>query len=209
MSVRTEQSAIDVMKARGSVKKYEPGVEIPEEELREILELAGRAPSSWNLQHWKYLVITSREMKEKVLPIAYNQQQVVDSSATVVILGDLEADKNFETVYKPAVDNGTLPQNVYDALHGQVEAAYQNPQLARDEAILNASLSAMQLMLAAKAKGWDTCPMGGFDKKKLTEVLNIPPRYIPVMLIVIGKPAAPARPSSRIPVDKLIIRESF
>lgn len=67
----------------------------------------------------------------------------------------------------------------------------------------------MQLMLAAKAKGYDTCPMGGFDREKLIQALNIPPRYIPVMLIVIGKPAAPARPSNRFPLEKLVIRESF
>lgn len=209
MTTHTELSAIDVMKARGSVKKYQQSVEIPQEDLEEILKLAAKAPSSWNLQHWRYLVITSQEMKEKILPIAYNQQQVVDSSATVVILGDLEADKNAEDVYKPALEAGQITQQVYDTLLGQIKGAYANPQWARDEAILNASLSAMQLMLAAKAKGYDTCPMGGFDREKLIQALNIPPRYIPVMLVVIGKAAEPARPSSRFPLDKLVIRESF
>jgi nitroreductase len=209
MSTQTELSAIDVMKTRGSVKKYQRGVEIPKKDLEEILELAAKAPSSWNLQHWRYLVITSQEMKEKILPIAYNQQQVVDSSATVVVLGDLEADKNAEDVYKPALEAGHITQQVYDTLLGQIKGAYADPQKARDEAFLNASLSAMQLMLAAKAKGYDTCPMGGFDREKLIQALNIPPRYIPVMLIVIGKPAAPARPSSRFPLEKLVIRESF
>lgn len=210
MTTQTELSAIDVMKARGSVKKYQRGVEIPQKDLNEILELAAKAPSSWNLQHWRYLVITSQEMKEKILPIAYNQQQVVDSSATVVILGDLEADKSAEDVYKPALEAGYITQQVYDTLLDQIKGAYaNNPQKARDEAILNASLSAMQLMLAAKAKGYDTCPMGGFDREKLIQALNIPPRYIPVMLIVIGKAAEPARPSSRFPLEKLVIRESF
>ncbi|GAB6936098.1 MAG: nitroreductase family protein [Bacillota bacterium] len=210
MTTELKLSVVDAINERHSVRKYQKGVEIPKKDLEEILELAAKAPSSWNLQHWRYVVITSQEMKEKILPIAYNQEQVVDSSAVVVILGDLEADKNAEDVYKPALEAGQIPQQVYDILLGQIKGAYaNNPQFARDEAILNASLSAMQLMLAAKAKGYDTCPMGGFDRQKLIQALNIPPRYIPVMLISIGKAAAPARPTSRFPLEKLVVWESF
>ncbi|MNC72663.1 putative NAD(P)H nitroreductase MhqN [compost metagenome] len=57
----------------------------------------------------------------------------------------------------------------------------------RDEAIRNASLSAMQLMLIAKDQGWDTCPMIGFDAKALTESLQISDEYEPVLLIAMGK----------------------
>jgi nitroreductase len=67
----------------------------------------------------------------------------------------------------------------------------------------------MQLMLAAKAKGYDTCPMGGFDKQALIKELNIPDRYIPVMMITIGKAAAPAHASSRFSLEKLVTEESF
>lgn len=209
-TTNSQAAAIDVIKARGTVRKYLPGVEIPEAELNEILELAAKAPSSWNLQHWRYLVITSQEMKQRILPIAYNQIQVVESSATVVILGDLEAYRAAYDVYGEALKEGQIPQNVYDTMISQVEGAYKdNAQFARDEAILNASLSAMQLMLAAKAKGYDTCPMGGFDRQALVKELNIPDRYIPVMMITIGKAAAPARPTARFALDKLVIKETF
>lgn len=204
------EAVTDVIKSRHSVRKYQPGVVIPKEELDEILTLAAAAPSSWNLQHWRYLVITSPEMKERILPIAYNQKQVVDSSATVVVLGDLEANKTAYEVYGEALKKGAITQEVYDTMIRNIEGAYKdNPQLARDEAILNASLSAMQLMLAAKAKGYDTCPMGGFDKQALVKELNIPERYTPVMLITIGKPAAPAHATARLGLDQLVIEESF
>lgn len=202
--------AIEVIKARGSVRKFTPGVEIPAEELDEILTLAAKAPSAWNLQHWRYLVITKPEVKERILPIAFNQDQVVNSSATVVILGDLEANRSVHDVYGTAYKQGQLPKEVYETMVRQVNAAYENnPQMARDSAILNASLSAMQLMLAAKAKGYDTCPMGGFDREALIKELNIPSRYLPVMLISIGKAAEPARPTTRFSLDQLVIRESF
>ena len=92
---------------------------------------------------------------------------------------------------------------------GQVEKAYQNDRFARDEAFLNAGFAAMQLMLAAKAKGYDTCPIGGFNREKFVEEFRVPDRYAPVMLITIGKAAAPARPTTRLPLDQVVVKESF
>jgi len=209
-ATQPHMTAQEVMLARHSVKKYDASYQMPEADLHEILTLAAAAPSSWNLQHWKYLVITEQANKEKILPIAYGQKQVVEASATIVILGDLEANLNGPLVFDPQVEAGTLPQNVRDALIGQIEGAYATPsQRTRDEAVLNAGLSAMQLMLAAKALGYDTCPMGGFDKEQLVAALNIPARYIPVMLITVGKAATPAYPSPRFTLDQLIIQETF
>jgi nitroreductase len=203
-------TAEEVMEARHSVRKYQPGVAIPREDLIEILRLAATAPSSWNLQHWRFLVVTDQAMKERLLPIAYGQQQVVDASATIVVLGDLEADKSAQPVYDEALAKGYVNQQVRDTMIQQIEGAYRgNPQLARDEAIRNASLAAMQLMLAAKAKGYDTCPMGGFDRDALINELHIPERYIPVMMITVGKASAAAYPTGRFSLEQLVIENSF
>lgn len=59
----------------------------------------------------------------------------------------------------------------------------------------------MQLMLVARAKGYDTVPMGGYDQAKFVEAFNIPERYAPVMLIAIGKAAKPGHPTVRLAVD--------
>jgi len=67
----------------------------------------------------------------------------------------------------------------------------------------------MQLMLAAKAKGLDSCPMGGYDADRFIQEFNIPSRYVPVLLIPIGKAITPARPSTRISVEKKIVWNSF
>jgi nitroreductase len=202
MSTKT-MDAIEVMKARSTVRKYDPNANIPEEELNELLEIAIQAPSAWNLQHWRFLVITSKEMKEKLLPISYNQEQVVEAAATVAVLGDLQANETAKIVYKDA------GKDIYDLMIGQVEKAYQNDRFARDEAFLNAGFAAMQLMLAAKAKGYDTCPIGGFNREKFVEEFRVPDRYAPVMLITIGKAAAPARPTTRLPLDQVVVKESF
>ncbi|WJH34636.1 nitroreductase family protein [Paenibacillus sp. CC-CFT747] len=199
MSTSVPQDLQTALRERRSVKQYDPGYQMSKEELKELLKLTGRAPSSWNLQHWKFLVVHSDEQKQKLLPIAYGQQQIVQSSAVIAVLGDLEANLNAEPIYSEGVKAGALPQEVKDALIGQINAAYQSPQVARDEAIRNASLASMQLMLAAKTMGLDTCPMGGFDQKKFVEAFEVPERYIPVMLISVGKAAQPGRPSGRFP----------
>ncbi|MFC4811064.1 nitroreductase family protein [Paenibacillus sp. GCM10023250] len=202
-------TAEEVMRARGSVREYKRGVAIPQKTLNEILELAASAPSSWNLQQWRFLVIQKQEQKDLIVPIAYGQKQVSDASVVVVVLGDLQAHLTGREIYEAAAKNGYVPQDVADNLIKQIEGAYAFEQVARDEANKNAGLAAMQLMLAAKAKGYDTVPMGGFDKEKLVEALNIPSRYIPVMMIPIGEAAAPARPSGRLPLSQLVINESF
>lgn len=207
-TTKTQMTAAEAMLARHSVRQYQPGLTIPTEDLNEILELAASAPSSWNLQHWRYLVVTDQARKESLLPLAYNQQQVVDSSAVIILLGDLEADKAAEVIYGKAVEAGMSPE-VRDTLVGQVKGAYQNKQFAHDEAVLNASLSAMQLMLAAKAKGYDTCPMGGFSRDAVRKELNIPERYYPVMMLTLGTAAAQAHGSGRLSLDELVIKETF
>ncbi|SDX56078.1 Nitroreductase [Marininema mesophilum] len=211
MTVTTSaQDFFNVIKERHSVRKYQPGITIPEEDLRDILESATLAPSSWNLQHWKFLVIQEQENKEKLLPIAFNQQQVVDSSAMIAILGDQEANLNAEEIYSDAVAKGFMSEDVKEGMLAQINGAYaSNPQFGRDEAIRNGSLVAMQLMLAAKAKGYDTVAMGGFDPGKFVEEYKVPERYIPVMLIAVGKSAAPTHGTGRFPVEQMVIKESF
>jgi nitroreductase len=208
MSTTTKNSAIETMKARHSVRKYTK-YEMPQEDLNAILEAAITAPSSWNLQHWKFLVVQSDSQKEKLLPIAYNQQQVVDSSVTIAILGDLEANHNTEKVYGEVVNKGFMTADVKEILTNQIHGAYTNDQFARDEAVMNSSLAAMQLMLAAKEKGYDTVPMGGFDKGAFKKEFNIPERYVPVMLISVGKAAAEAHGTLRFPLDEVVAYETF
>ncbi|MBB5323890.1 nitroreductase [Anoxybacillus tepidamans] len=192
-----------VVDERQSIRKYDANITISKEELRNILETASKAPSAWNLQHWHFFVIHGKEAQRRLLPIAYNQQQIVDASAVIAVLGDLEANRNTDTVYEPLVKAGYMTNEVKETLAQQIAVAYENKQYARDAALSNASLAAMQLMLAATAKGWGTCPIGGFDAEKFVAEFQVPSRYIPVMLITIGKSSAPAHRSTRLPVEAI------
>lgn len=195
---------------RHAVRKYQTDHTIPADELQEILQLAHTAPSAWNLQHWRVIVVQDPEKKQALLPIANGQQHVAEASVVFIILGDIQANRNAEAVFRPLVEAGKMKPDSLQRLVDNVNHAYESvPTLARDSAFQNASLFAMQLMLACKAKGYDSCPMVGFQKEPLIEALRIPERYIPVMMITAGVAREPAKQTLRLPLDQIVIHDSF
>lgn len=199
----TNNNFFNVLYERTSTRAFNPEKEISSTELHEILKAAAQAPSAWNLQHWKFLVFQGEDVQKRLHPIAYNQQQILDASAVVAILGDLEAYKNVEPVYGPIVEQGFMKADAKERLAKNIESAYTREQYPRDAAFSNAALAAMQLMLAAKATGWDTCAIGGFNPQALMEEFNVSSRYVPIMLITIGESTLKGHPAPRMSVEQV------
>lgn len=201
-----QQLFFDVIQERRSVRSYDPAVKISREELTEILEQATLAPSAANLQPWRFLVIDSPDLKQKLLPIAFNQQQVVEASAIIAVLGDLENIRMAEKIYNLAVDAGFMPVDTAKSFVERYTDMYSGmpPEAIRQIVYTDGGLVSMQLMLVARAKGYDTVPMGGYDKQKFMEAFDIPERYVPIMLIAIGKAAKPGHPTVRLPIDDVV-----
>ncbi|PIE95010.1 nitroreductase family protein [Bacillus fungorum] len=203
---RMEQTLIK----RRSIRNYDPSYVISKNEINEIIKIASYAPSAWNLQHWRFLVITTKESKEKLYSIANYQKQVLNASVQVIILGDLHAYENYAKVFSPLMKSGFLSEDIYKKTEGDIHSFYkENSEAMRDDAIRNASLCAMQLMIAAELKGLNTCPMTGFNSEKLVQEFSIPNQYIPVMIISVGKAINPARRTIRLPIKELITYETF
>ncbi len=200
---------MEVIASRRSVKAYDASHHISKDTIKELISLAQKAPSSWNLQHWKFLIFDEQSQKEKLLPIAYGQKQVIEASAVIAVLGDLQANLNADQIYSEAVIQGRMTPSIKDQLIHQMNSAYTNPQIARDEAFVNAGLMCMQLMLAARAMSYDTCPMRGVNFEALVKTFHIPDRYTPVMLIALGKALKPGYPSSRFDADSVIMWNEF
>jgi putative NAD(P)H nitroreductase len=202
-----------LLKARRSANKFIPGVEILDKELEEIFSLAKFAPSAFNLQHAHYIVVKEAEVKNKVYEAAYKQYKVESSSAVIVVLGNKDAYKDIGKLNEGMLHLGILSQQEYDMTVESVLSFYEGRGEAfmRDEAIRSASLSAMLFMLIAKDKGWDTCPMIGFDSEALVKALNIPAEYVPALLITIGKEdTSSQRPRGyRKPVGEFVSYNSF
>jgi nitroreductase len=196
-----------VIRERRSVRTYDPS----DREIKEILSEAILAPSSSNLQPWRFLVIHEQAIKEKLLPIANNQRQVAEASVVIAILGDMDAYKQAETIFSRAVEAGHMPADVKEVMVERTVAAYGSfdEATARKIVLVDGGLVAMQLMLVARAKGYDTVPMGGYNAGLFKQEFNVPERYEPVMLVALGKASAPGRPTARLTVDEVTTWNTF
>lgn len=179
----TKEEILKVFEFRHACKEFKKEKEIPEEDLRFILETGRLSPSSFGLEHWKFLVVHSPELKEKLQPACFDQKQITTSSDVVVVLakkglyegGSKHVAKMFERwnypdeTYKFMVDFHALMAKNYDLTHWAVEQCH---------------LAAANMMTAAAMIGIDSCPIGGFVPDKAKEALDIDGDKYEVALII-------------------------
>lgn len=197
----------EIMTGRRSIRTYDTEVKISKEEMTEILKEATTAPSSTNMQPWRFVIIESPEAKATLAPLAsFNQQQVTTSSAVIAIFGDLNSFDKAEDIYGKAVELGYMPQEVKDRQLTALSGYYANmsPEVNKATVLVDGGLVAMQLMLVARAHGYDTNPIGGYDKEHIAEAFGLDKeRYLPIMLLSIGKAADAGYTSVRLPVEEI------
>ncbi|MCF7754324.1 nitroreductase family protein [Paenibacillus xylanexedens] len=197
----------EVLHGRRTIKKYDPNYKISREEITEMLEDAALAPSAFNLQPWRFVVIDSNKGKEDLLEIApFNFSQINTSSAVIAVFGDLNFVDSAEEIYKETADLGYITQEIKDKMLAMVVPMYNQFSMdkKRESVLLDGGLVSMQFMLTAHAHGYATNPMSGFNKEKIAAVLGLDPeRYVPILLISIGKAASDARPPVRLPISQI------
>ena len=203
---KTQTTIDQLIHERKSVRKYKENVVIPHEEIQTLLQKAITAPSSSNMQPWRFIVIEDQQVKKELRVIANNQEQLETSSAIIAVLGDLEMYKNAEKIYDANYEQKFMPRELADLMIKNSLALYGNlPQETMKNIVhFDAGLISMQIMLLAKDMGYDTVPMGGFDKVKFAEKFNLLPNEVPILLIAIGEAAAPAYGSSRLPLEQIV-----
>lgn len=180
---------------RRSANNFLPGYPIPKEELNEIFKLVALGPSAFNLQHVHYVVVTDPEVKEKLYHAANKQHKVLSSSAVVIVLGDKNAYQHASKIYEGLMMLGIVNKQEYDHMVHDTVSMYETrgEEFHKEEAIRNASISAMLFMLAAKDKDWDNCPMIGFDPNAVKDILDIDSNYEVAMMITLGKEKVESR----------------
>lgn len=198
----------ELLRKRRSTRQFDPSVAIDRDELTALLDAACRAPSGNNAQPWRFVVITDAALRKKLLPIAYNQQQILTASAVVLLLADRTAYQrdNLARIHQEEFVEGCFSAEVRDFL---TEAAI-GFCASLDEAAtqkwlhIDCALWAMNFMLAAEDAGWQTVPMGGYQPAALRELLAIPSRYLDVMLFAIGKGSKEGHRTLRRPAEALL-----
>ena len=182
---------VNILTGRRSIRQYDENVKIPEEEMQAMIQEASSAPSSANMQPWRVIVVQSPEGKDKLRPLVqFNTRQNDTSAAMLIILGDTQSELYVEKIYDTAVEQGKMPKDIRDKQVSQILGMF--PQIPRELKIeiakIDASLFAMQLMLVARAHGYDTNPMAGFERDQVVSAFDLDDhRYVPVMILSIGK----------------------
>lgn len=196
----------EAIEKRRAVKHFDPNHIITKQEIDKILSAAILSPTSYNIQNWRFVVVTNKETKARLRQASWNQAQITDASAVLVLCADLLAWKK-----DPARYWKNAPKVTRDYLVPAIIEAYEGKgQFQRDEAIRSCAMAAQTIMLAAKAMNYDSCPMIGFIPEEVAKIINLPPDHITVMMITIGKAIKPANPrGGQLSLDEVIVEDHF
>lgn len=190
---------------RRSIRIYDETIKISDDELKQIILEANLAPSSMNMQPWRYVIVSSDAAKEKLRPALYgNLKQLETSAAMIVVFNDLHKFELAEKIYDTAVEKGLMPKDVREKQLTNIRNMAQKVDLSKlnVSGMIDCGLAAMNLMYVAREHGYDTCPIGGFNHEMIHDVVDLDKdRYSPVMIISIGKAAEEGFPSVRLPFD--------
>ena len=193
------------IRSRVTVESFDPDRELTDDEIRELVADACEAPSSFNMQHWRFIAVRRPEDKAILAEAAYGQRQVTDAAVTFILLGDLNSVEHLGETLEHAVKSGSLARARAEAWVAQAEKIYTDPQMSRDEAIRSCSLAAMTLMLAAEARGLGVGALVGFDPDRVMREFKINERYLPVMLLAVGHPLKKdERRKDRLPIGQIL-----
>jgi len=186
--------------ARRSIRKFEP-TPIPREHMQEILRVTGLAPSPWNLQPWRFVVVEDAETKAKVQEAAYGQAQIGNAPAVIVMYSDMtDAIETVEETVHPGMQG---PQG--DKAAADIRSTFASYSDADRAAwgFAESNIALGFLLLTAQAYGYSTSPMLGFQPEKVKEALGLPVDARIPALIAIGVGAEEGFPHHRHPLERI------
>ncbi len=196
----------DAVKERRAVKHYDPQHEITETEIEQLISTAILSPTSFNIQNWRFVVVKDKEQRQKLRAAAWDQAQVTDASLLIILCGDLKSFKKDPDRYWR-----NAPEDVQKMLVPMIGTYYEGREdLQRDEVMRSCGIVAQTIMLSAKAMGYDSCPMVGFDFPKVAELINLPKDHVISMMITVGKKMQDAHPrGGQLGIDEVVVYDSF
>lgn len=194
-------SVDDAIKSRHSIRKFiqEP---ISKEDLNKIFELVRLTPSAWNLQPWRFHVITDTALKEKLQEAAYGQQQVTSAPAVAILISDME----------------DVLANLPETVHPGLSAERQQDEVANLSSffggmsveergqwgLTQTNIALGFLLTAIQGLGYASVPMLGFDQEKVKEILSLPEHIKFAAMVPFGKPDAEGYEHHRFPLEKIV-----
>jgi len=196
----------DVIKNRRAIKKFDIEFEISENDFQALVEKSLEAPSSFNLQHWRFVDISDQAARQQVRDAAWDQAQVTEASKLILLCADVKAWEK-----DPGQYWNEAPSEVKEVMVPMIKDFYVGREwIQRDEALRSVGLIGESFMLNAVEMGFDTCPMIGFDQDTVSKIVNLPDDHIIGMMITLGKRREEPFPhGGRISYEKAVIKNKF
>ncbi|MEM9536610.1 MAG: nitroreductase family protein [Cyanobacteria bacterium P01_E01_bin.45] len=198
---------LETIYKRRAIKQYDPEFKISADDEQKLLEAMIQAPTSFNIQHWRFVILRDPELRAKIRKEYGNDQaQMTDASLLILFTADTKAWKKSPERYW-----ANAPQEVADLIVGWMGPFHEGREwLQRDEAQRSIGMAMQTLMLAAVGMGYECCPMIGFDIEKVAGLIKLPADYVMGPMVAIGKGTKDAWPKpGQVPLQDLVVENSF
>lgn len=187
----------EIVLKRYATKSFD-GTEIPEAKISELMELIRYSASSFGLQPYMIKVISDKETKEKLLPLSWNQTQITNCSHLFVFCADTNIIPRIERLQEMMIHNGAKAESIkgyVDMMRGF------ETQMPEDKKVIWAQKQAYialgNAINGAKALGFDSCPMEGFDASGYAKILDLPKNLVPTVVCPVGYASDKPKPKIR------------
>jgi nitroreductase len=187
------------------------GTPIPAEDLKQILDAGLHAPSGYNMQPWRFVVVRDKTQKRKLRAASYNQAKVEEAPVVIAACGDHDGWRNgdLEEMLKQAREGG-MPESFAAAVQERVPALLANMPNKEVWVTRQVMIAVTTMMLLAESLGYDTAPMEGFEEDKVRDVLRLPLSYHVVALLAIGHRKGKDKfDSGRFPMRHTVFAEEY
>ncbi len=172
-----EKTFMEAMDYRHACKLFDETKKISDKDLNFILEAGRKSPSSFGMEPWKFLVITNDELREKIRPLCWNQPQITTSSHLVIVLAAIEDVKPESGTPLRKFGRREMPKEKLD-FYTNIYSEHLKETLSSDENVFawtarQTYIAIGNMMTGAAIKGIDSCPIEGFEKEPLEELLQL------------------------------------
>jgi nitroreductase len=198
---------LDAIYRRRSIKEFDPSHRLTAEEERRLLEATIQAPTSFNIQHWRFVILRDTELRSRIRKeLGNDQAQITDASLLVLFTADVRA-----WAKQPERYWANAPKEVADLLVGWMGPFHEGREwLQRDEAQRSIGMAMQTLMLAATGMGYQSCPMIGFELEQVAKLIRLPDDHVIGPMVAIGKGTKDPWPKpGQLPLEDLVVDNHF
>jgi nitroreductase len=197
------------MDFRHACKIFDENKKISDDEMHYILEAGHKSPSSFGMEGWKFLVITNDDLKEKLRPVCWNQVQITSCSHLVIILASIDSVKVESGEVEKRFRRREMPQENLD-FYMDLYTKHLEKTLNTDENIYHwtskqSYIALGNMMTAAAFIGIDSCPIEGFEKENVEDVLQLDTaKYQLSVVVPFGYRLNEQSSQLRLPFDEVV-----